>query len=141
MRQWQTAVREHLENNAEKALPRHSWREGGRVALSEAAKQLQYDVKSGKINTDIKAKINLQMFAEHDLEKQSVASIRRGIKSLEENIVYHRHKIAEPWKYDKEWSTYPEYHQKGLIRHWEHEIKVSEQNIKNREEELRKRGE
>jgi len=33
MRQWQTAVREHLQNNAEKVLPRHSWRGGGRAVL------------------------------------------------------------------------------------------------------------
>ena len=41
VRQWQAAMREHLENNADKALPRHYWREGGRAVLRKQKKNHQ----------------------------------------------------------------------------------------------------
>lgn len=83
---------------------------------------------------------NLQLFAEVDITKQTVQSLRKGIRSLEKNIKKHEGYIKNPLPHCPEWEDYPTNRKKGLIRHWEKEIYNSEESIKNRKEELKKRG-
>ena len=90
--------------------------------------------KSNIINMD------MQFFAEKDLTNQSSNALKRGIRSLTKEIELHEEKIKKPKNYDKNWDTKSEIAKKGLLKHWEKEIKNLKDSINNRIEELSKRG-
>ena len=85
-------------------------------------------------------KLDLQFFAEQDLKRQSETAIRKGIRSLENEISKHASKIADPLTNCEGWDSKGEEEKAGLIRHWQKEISNFEESIQNRKEELRKRG-
>ena len=95
--------------------------------------------KYSKIDTEIP--MNLQYFAEKALERQSVASLRKGIRSLEEAIEFHKENIANPKRKWKDWDTFTEARKAREIHHWEKEIENFKESIENRKNELLRRGE
>ena len=85
-------------------------------------------------------RVNIQLFAEKDLAKQSTKSIQKGIKSLEERVLLHKNKINDPSKYIPDYDSLDERYKSGILRHWEKEIEDFTESINNRVEELKKRG-
>ena len=85
--------------------------------------------------------MNLQFFGkETDLEKQSITSLQKGIKNHQKNIDLHIDKIKNPQNYCNDWDSKDIREQNGLIRHWNKEIRNSNDAIIRRIEELQKRG-
>ena len=85
-------------------------------------------------------KFYLQLFTEKNLENQTSAQLRKGIRSLNKRIEEHFAKIKNPEKVYKDWYNEPD-KQEGRIAHWQHEIKKFAESIQYRVEELEKRGE
>ena len=83
---------------------------------------------------------DLQLFGERNLSNQTSNQLRKGIRSLQKEIVEHRAKINEPWKSYPDWFSEPD-KQQGRIEHWQKEIRNFEESIQNRIDELAKRGE
>lgn len=105
----------------------------------EVQKNLERAVQSGKIKKI--RQMNLQFFSEADIEKQSSTALKRGIRKHLKQIDKHKEHIQNPSGYIKEWDSYDVRFQEGLKRHWQKEINNFEQSIKDKMEELRKRGE
>ena len=85
-------------------------------------------------------KMNLQLFAEKDIAKQSSDSLKRAIKKYQSHISEHEEKIAHPEKYISDWSDKDVREQNGLIKHWQKEIRNFNQSIDDRIDELKNRG-
>lgn len=66
--------------------------------------------------------------------------IKKSITSWNKRIAEHKDKISNPEKYEADWNVFDEMHRNGEIKHWQHEIRVFEDNIRQAEEELNKRG-
>ena len=86
-------------------------------------------------------KFDLQCFAEKNLENQTPAQLRKGIRTFKKRIDEHLAKIENPEKFCVEWNSYNDKQREGLVCHWQHEIKNFVESIQNRVEELEKRGE
>lgn len=102
--------------------------------LTNSSKSVILSAKNTKLNT------NIQFFAEKDLARQSTASLKKGIKSLEERIAVHKQKIEHPEVYAERWAEMDERAKKGTLRHWKKEIEDFQESIENRKNELKKRG-
>ena len=85
-------------------------------------------------------KFDLQCFTEDALKNQTSNQLRKGIRSLQKKISIHHEKIRHPEKIYSDWYSNPD-SQEGRIRHWQKEIDDFEEAIKNRIDELEKRGE
>lgn len=85
-------------------------------------------------------KIGLQFFAEEALKTQTIREIRKGIRTLDKRIAEHQEKIANPQNTFTEWETFTEERKHKEINHWKNEIISFREAIKNREEEIEKRG-
>lgn len=99
------------------------------------AETLKNQGESGIINVD------LQMFGEKDLKNQKTSSLKKSLASFEAQIAEHQKKIANPARYVENWEGKDVREQKGLVKHWEKEVKNFRESIDNRIEELKKRGE
>ncbi len=108
-----------------------------------AQRRLTYDRKRGIINSSQRnmVRIDMQFFAEKDLENQETASIIRSMRKFEKRISEHKEYIQNPKSHCPEWDNYSENQKNGLIRHWNKEINNFEESIQNRIDELKKRGE
>lgn len=84
--------------------------------------------------------IGIQFFANKGILKQSDTHLKKSIVSWTENIAEHQAKIADPGKFDSEWDAKSDAHKAGLIRHWQKEIQNFQNNIKEANDELDKRG-
>ena len=93
-----------------------------------------------KEKSDDKMGINIQLFAERDIVKQTSASIKKSFQKYERRILEHRRKIAEPRGYVENWDSLDSRRKEGLIRHWEKEIRYFQRSIDERMEELKRRG-
>lgn len=127
-------------------LPRKYWREGGRVKLSAAARrlapiQLTFPASGGNIAVNGRTGLNLQLFAEADLKKQTVKQLRSGIDSFHEEIALHRYKISHPAEFYADWDDVSDNIKSGRLRHWQKEIRNFEKSIKSREDEIASRSE
>ena len=85
-------------------------------------------------------KFDLQLFTDKNLQNQTSAQLRKGIRSLNKRIEEHFDKIKNPAKFYADWNDEPD-KQAGRIGHWQHEIKKFAESIQYRVEELEKRGE
>ena len=83
---------------------------------------------------------DMQRFSEEDLPKQSIKSLKKGIRSLKKVIAIHEAKILTPELFYPEWNDLTEDEKRGSFIHWQKEIKTAQQSITARIEELRKRG-
>ena len=84
---------------------------------------------------------DLQLFAEKNLRNQTPNQLRKGIRSLQKEIAEHLAKIENPPAHCDDWHSRNESAQRGLIKHWNHEIKKFSESIQHRIDELAKRGE
>lgn len=84
--------------------------------------------------------LDLQFFAERDINRQSSKSLRNGIKSYGKKIAEHERYIKNPESHCSDWNEKDPREQAGLIRHWNKEIENFKNAIKAREDELKKRG-
>lgn len=85
--------------------------------------------------------IGIQYFANKGIAKQNDKQLQKSIGSWKANVEKHRDKVNNPAKYDKDWDSKDERQKAGLVKHWEKEIRYSEENIKEAEAELAKRKE
>ena len=83
---------------------------------------------------------DVQRFSEEDIPKQSIKSLKKGIRSLMMVVEKHKAKILNPELFYPEWNALSEKTQLGNIKHWRKEIDTANQSIFDRIEELRKRG-
>ena len=84
--------------------------------------------------------MNLQFFAEKDIEKQNSSSLKRAIRKYRAQIEEHQAKLDDPLKFFPEWNNFDSRYQEGLKRHWNKEIRNFKQSIQDRIDELKKRG-
>lgn len=84
--------------------------------------------------------VGLQYFAERDLKKQTSASIKKGLQTTRKRLDTHIDKVNHPEKYINGYETADPRYVSGTIKHWKHEIDVLEENIQNRIDELKLRG-
>lgn len=85
-------------------------------------------------------KINLQFFAEKGLKNQSISELEKGIKSLKIKIDKHKYKISHPQEYYEDWENMSKREKDGAIKYWGKEISNQINGIKEREEEIKRRG-
>ena len=85
--------------------------------------------------------VNMQFFANKNIPKMESQQLSKSIKSWNEQIEIHKNKIASPEKYHENWDKLDERYRNGLMKHWEHEIKVFRNDIQEATDELKKRGE
>lgn len=90
--------------------------------------------------SDTGGTMNLQLFAETDIERQESRSLKRAMRKYERRIAEHQKKIDNPQDYCPNWQEMTAEQQSGLKRHWQKEIRTFNENIQTRVEELRKRG-
>ncbi len=102
--------------------------------LKASKETLENSTKSGKMKVDI------QLFANKSIQKQTDSQLGKSIASWKRNIEQHEAKIREPEKYAKDWDSLPDFRKDGLINHWKKEIHFFKTNIKDAENELEKRG-
>lgn len=98
------------------------------------------DIVDKTLNKGYNIGVNLQLFANKDLIKQTNKQLEKGIKSYKKQIQTHNDKINNPQKYVEKWNKMSKMNQDGLIKHWNKEINVFNKNISDNIEELKKRG-
>ena len=84
--------------------------------------------------------IGLQFFANRSIPKQKDGQLMKSIKSWQANIEQHKKKLANPAEFDVDWDSKSAEQKAGLIKHWQKEIRHFEENVKEAEDELKKRG-
>ncbi|MGN1112419.1 MAG: hypothetical protein ACI4RP_04365 [Acutalibacteraceae bacterium] len=84
--------------------------------------------------------MNIQLFAEKDIYKQTSESLKRGIRSYKNVINLHNDKISNPEKYCSDWYEKDNRERVGLIKHWKKEIRNAQNSIDDRIAELKNRG-
>lgn len=102
-------------------------------------KYLKAIENSGKSGTMESEKIGFQFFANRSIPKYTDQQLEKSIKNWYKRIAEHKEKILHPEKYEKDWDTISEAHRAGEIKHWQHEVQIFEDNIRQAEEELKKR--
>lgn len=100
----------------------------------KTTKTLEKMPKSGTID------VGLQFFANKGIQKQTDTQLQKSIKSWQDVVNEHKDKIKNPSKYDKDWDSKDDRHKAGLLRHWQKEVRYTEKNIEEAENELKKRG-
>lgn len=85
--------------------------------------------------------MNLQLFAEKNLRKQSTAALKKGIRSLSDRIKEHEEYLVNPEIHVPDWGELSDVSKKGLIKHWNKEINVFKRSVEERLNELKERGE
>ena len=85
-------------------------------------------------------KMNLQFFAESDIKNQESASLKRAIRKYEKRIAEHEDYLKNPEGHCNDWNEKHPREQEGLKRHWQKEIQNFRNAIKDREDELKERG-
>lgn len=83
--------------------------------------------------------MNLQLFANRSIPKQTDTGLKKSISSWKRNIEAHAEKLKNPAKFDADWDSKTDLQKAGLIRHWEKEIKNFTNDIAEAEAELARR--
>lgn len=109
--------------------------------MKNAEQSIEKSIDSG-IMKDNKGtlKMKLQFFSEEDIYRQESGSLKRAIRKYEKQVRKHEDYLKEPKKHCADWDEKSIEEQEGLKRHWNKEIRNFKQSIKDREEELKKRG-
>lgn len=84
-------------------------------------------------------KIPLDFFDESALKRQPDAQLKKGIKTLQKRIDEHKEYLTNPHIKWQGWDFFDDVRKKREIEHWIQEIETFRENIKNREEELKRR--
>lgn len=129
---------------------RERLRKAGNIASSVVKKAVVAKVienglnkkdSSAKISSELRFTLDIQFFAENDLQNQSVTSLKKGIRHFEKRITEHEAKIENPEAFYPTWNDYSDRAKEGFKKHWKKEIENFKESIENRYEELKKRGE
>lgn len=107
----------------------------------KSAESIENSGKNGIIKEKKSLEIGFQFFANKGIYKQNNRELEKSVASWKRHIELHKRKVANPDQYDSGWDSKTEAHKAGLIKHWQHEIKTAEENVKDALEELKKRGE
>lgn len=99
-------------------------------------KRLDYKSKNDKMLL----KLDLQYFAEKDLQRQNSNSIKRSIRNLSKRMAEHKVYLVDPYEHAPDWDDFPEERKQGLKKHWNKEIRLFEQQIEERKRILKERG-
>ena len=86
-------------------------------------------------------RMNLQLFAEKNISKQSSLALRKGAQSLQKRIAEHKEYIENPKVHVPDWDSLPQNRRDGLIRHWNKEIANFSKSYNDRIKILHERGE
>ena len=84
--------------------------------------------------------IGIQFFANKSIQKQSNRELRKSMNSWESRLAEHTEWLSNPKLHDQYWDEKTPQHKAGLLKHWQHEIENFKNNLKDAEDELRKRG-
>lgn len=106
--------------------------------IEKQQKVLKNELKNDIINSRSQP-LDLQLFGEQDLSKQTSNSLKKGIEALNEQIENHRKKLAHPETYIDGWNKMSNEQRSGIKKHWAKEIRNFSESINNREDELRRR--
>ena len=112
----------------------------GRFAPKGKSDAKDVEVASSESDQKRTIKIGLQFFTEKAIKTQTNEEIISGIESLKEVREWHKYKIAHPWEFYSNWYQMPKREQEGRLWTWEKEIRNHTNGIKDRIEELKKRG-
>ena len=74
-----------------------------------------------------------------DYKSYSIAALMRSIRKHEKRIAEHESKIKKPGNFVPDWDEQNSQYKKGLIAHWEREIKNFHEQIRQAKEELARR--
>lgn len=98
----------------------------------------QLDTKSK--NDKMLLKLDLQYFAERDLQRQNSNSIKRSIRKLSKRREEHKTYLVDPYEHAPDWDNLSEKEKQGLRKHWNKEIRNFTQQIEERKRILKERG-
>jgi hypothetical protein len=98
----------------------------------------QLDTKSK--NDKMLLKLDLQYFAERDLQRQNSNSIKRSIRKLSKRREEHKTYLVDPYEHAPDWDNLSEKEKQGLRKHRNKEIRNFTQQIEERKRILKERG-
>ena len=84
--------------------------------------------------------IGIQFFANKSIQKQSDRELRKSMSSWKSRLAEHTAWLSNPKLHDQYWDEKTPRHKAGLLKHWQHEIENFKNNLKEAEDELKKRG-
>ena len=84
--------------------------------------------------------IGIQFFANKSIQKQSDRELRKSMSSWKSRLAEHTDWLSNPKLHDQYWDEKTPRHKAGLLKHWQHEIENFKNNLKEAEDELKKRG-
>lgn len=119
------------------------WTDPEKETKIEARKKIGFKDNKNAYNRDIgsnQERLNLQLFAEKDLDNQDIEALRKGIKSLEKQIENHNKKITNPEGHYLDWNNVSPEIRRGRLRHWKKEISNFEKSIANRKKIIRRKS-
>ena len=91
-------------------------------------------------NAKMLLKLDLQYFAERDLQRQNSNSIKRSIRKLSKRREEHKTYLVDPYEHAPDWDNLSEKEKQGLRKHWNKEIRNFTQQIEERKRVLKERG-
>lgn len=116
------------------------WDRSQAAQARAAAKKFQKSVANSGESGTIKKKVDIQFFANKSIQKQSSRSLKKSMASWRDRMEEHTLWLSNPKLHDLHWDEKTPQHQAGLLRHWQHEIDTFKNNLKDAENELKKRG-
>lgn len=114
-----------------------------KITFVNKPKKRDNNVKTEKRRNDEKPslRMNLRLFSEKDIKKQTISQLEKGIKNLEKQVEEHKEKIKNPEKFYSDWNEVSIEIRRGRIKHWEKEISNFEKSIYERKKEIRRKNE
>lgn len=112
------------------------------TSTGDSSAGLTENENSGNINTENeRVIIGMQSFANKNIPRMSDRELQKSIDSWNQRISEHKLKIKYPEKYCDNWERFDNRYQRGLIRHWNHEINTLNNDINAARKELKRRSE
>ena len=116
------------------------WNAKGKTAWQNAQKSGK-PLENSKNGATMTAKgIGIQFFANSSIPKYTNHQLEKSIRKWKKRIEEHKETRLRTLLYDKDWADMDAVQRSGEIKHWQHEMKVFQDNIDQAEDELKKRG-
>ena len=97
-----------------------------------------YNKDEEKTNKPI-LKLDLQLFSNRDIHKQTIKQLKKGIRSYQKQIERHIDKMKHPKKYYKDWDSNSKEFKKGCYGYWRKELGKFQKNINDNLQALKRR--
>lgn len=104
--------------------------------VRKSKKQLEKTKK----NDTMMLELDLQNFAEKDIQRQKSSSLKRSIRNFKKQIALHEGYLKDPYEHVPNWDELPELRRQGLQKHWKKEIRNFNKSIEDRIDLLKERG-